>query len=240
MSTVCPNIVLLEPDKTFGSELADELSNAGFDVVVTGSASSAQQALCAQQALALVLETKFPGGKVTSFLDDLITLQKMPSVVILFTDDPDFNASEAFRRGVDAVFKKPFSRSAFLELMKAASKPYLGTRLRKATRIDTNFHVLLTKQGTDTTLDGLVMNLSQGGAFVEVHGGSVPEVGDVFEFEITFSDGSVVRSNGKASWVRLLQSGSRRFGFGLEFDQNSPEIEHIFEVVNRLKTFSRS
>jgi CheY-like chemotaxis protein len=239
MSTVAPNIVLLEPDKAFGSELADELSNAGFDVVMAGTASSAQQALCAQQALALVLETQFLGGKVVSFLDELISLHKLPSVVILLSDDPSFNASEAFRRGVDAVFIKPFSRTAFLELIKAASKPFLGAQLRRTTRIDTDFPVSLTKLGTASTLAGLVMNLSQGGAFVEVHGGSTPAVGDIFEFEITFPDGTPVGGIGRVSWIRLLQSGAQRFGFGLEFDRNSPEIERIFDAVNRLKTFSR-
>jgi hypothetical protein len=172
-------------------------------------------------------------------LDDLISLHKIPSVVILLSDDPTFNASEAFRRGVDAVFKKPFSMGALLELIKAASKPYLGVQLRRATRVDTDFPVSLTKVGATSTLAGFVMNLSQGGAFVEVHDGSVPAVGDLFEFQITFPGEMAVGGCGRVSWIRLLQSGAQRFGFGLEFDRNSPEIEQIFEAVNRLKTFSR-
>jgi CheY-like chemotaxis protein len=237
---VSPNVVLLEPDRNAGIELADELTDAGFDVVVTSSASKAEQALCAQQALALVAEVEFPGCQLVSFLDNLLKLRKLPRIVILMTSDSSFHASEAFRRGIDAVFTKPFSKQALKELLKESVRSQVSVQQRRISRVNTDFPIALNKAGEENSLSGSVMNLSQGGAFVEVHQGAVPEVGNVFEFEIVFPDESVVSGLGRVAWVRLLLSQSRRFGFGLEFDLNSPEIGQIFAAVNRLKTTSRA
>ncbi len=240
---ISPNIVLLEPDKAFGSELIDHLSNAGFDVILTNSCVKAQQALCAQQALAFLSETEFSQQKIIPMLDDLIELRKLPPVVMLLSSNPQFPIEQAFSRGVDAIFTKPFSMASLTDLLKSTTTPYLNSQMsRKSSRIYTDFPISLSKIGSvdeSSSIQGTVMNLSQKGAFTEVHRGTPPSVGDIMEFEIRFPDAVTVCGLGRVTWLNLIFGGSQRFGFGLEFDSSSEEIGLIFEAVNRLKTFSR-
>lgn len=236
MPTLAPNVVLFDPNKTLCRDIAFDLENIGFDVITTTNANITHQALCSQNAVALIMNIDALGHRGITLLDNLLNSQKIPPVVILITSNATFNAGEAFLRGVDAVFTSPFSEKALVNLVKDAAQPQLKNHLRRSTRINTHFNIIVKVLSTANNLEGVVMNISQGGAFVEIHKGESPAVNGKITFEISFPDNTIVEGRGTVSWIRLLENGSMRTGFGVQFDHGSPNIEKLFLAVNQLKT----
>jgi hypothetical protein len=159
---------------------------------------------------------------------------------MFITGFADISLEEAFDRGADAVFSKPFDRAALMEAVIRAIQPMPEKFQSKRSRVPTDMTVGLSFLGKTTSVIGKVKNIGRGGFFVET-AGELPLVRQELEFRIETSIEGIaeITGTGIVRWVREKSEESVSPGCGIEFvNLDKSCLKKVVEMINFLKTRS--
>ena len=221
--------VLIVDDVPYLLELAS-LFLARTARIITASCGEEGLALAGSEQPDLILcDDNMPGlsgADVCRLVRADPELDTTPFIMLL--SDPGAGArGAAIRAGADDVLAKPLSR---LSLVNSVTRLLTATRVRGLPRIDTNVPVTVTTRETRT--QGIVRNLSRGGAFVETEAPLVQAEEIGLSFQLPESPLTVAASAEVIWCSNHYESVQTPDGVGLRFVEiDAPSARTLDEYV---------
>jgi hypothetical protein len=164
---------------------------------------------------------------------------------MFITGFADITLEEAYEKGADAVFAKPFDRNALFEAVARAILPAEQRFQRKTTRVAVELPVGLKFQKSDFSVRAQARNFGRGGMFISLND-RFPEESEPVEFHAEvllegtpFKQKTWISGQGIVRWVRENPAASYPNGCGIEITHLDPEcVKDTLDVINFLKTKS--
>jgi Tfp pilus assembly protein PilZ len=180
-----------------------------------------------------------PGGDGIELLDKIKDFNPELPTLMFITGFADLTLEEAYNKGADAVFSKPFDRKELLTaIIKATNTKQEIWGERKADRVDVDFKIKLKLPALSTATQGRVLKIGRGGAFVAIDD-KLPVVGTEVSFKIDFNEGAPpeLAGSGIVRWIRPTTNENKPKGVGIEFLHLSNESrDAIITLIQKLKT----
>jgi CheY-like chemotaxis protein len=238
--TPSPSILIVDDEPDLREAIAFDFRRKGFRVLLAGSGNEAIRKLEAEPVDVVLSDVRMPDGDGMHLLDWIKNRNEASPAVMLITGFADISVEEAYDRGADAIFAKPFERKALMDAVQRAIQPSAERLLRRSPRVETDMPVGLKFLRSGFEAQTHVSNLGRGGFFVLLEK-AFPETGETVEFRLESSHLPKVEIDGAGivRWVRKTSDGSQPPGCGIEFtglEKNC--VRQVTELVNFLKTRS--
>ena len=205
--------ILLVDEMEWFRELGTLFLSPSSRVLATGSAREALQIARAEHPDIIITDLDMPdydGAELCCAVRRDPVLAYTPVIIVNGSERPEDHA-RAIRAGASDVLGKPLARESLLESVRrlTCSETPLGRP-----RVPVIAPVRLEIDGSETR--GTLVNLSRGGAFIEVPG--VLPVGSELSLEFQIPGSSrTVRPTAQVVWSRPSQTTPEAVGHGLRF-----------------------
>ena len=234
-------ILVVDDEAPLRKALVFDFKRKGFNVLDAGNGADAFELVKKNKIDVVLTDVRMPGGDGVELLDRVKAQNPAIPVVMFITGFADLTLEDAYDKGADAVFAKPFDRKALMAaVVKAVSAKDEVWGGRKSERVEANFEIELKFPELNLAISGKVLNIGRGGIFVALDS-ELPEVESKTEFQIQFERGALhsIEGSGIVRWIRAQVADSRPKGCGIEFDYLSDECRtQVIELINDLKTKS--
>jgi CheY-like chemotaxis protein len=231
-------ILVVDDEEDLRDAISFDFTRRGFKVSVAGSGNEAFRMLEKDRPDVVLSDVRMPDGDGIMLLDKMrANFDKMP-VVIFITGYADIPLEQAYSKGVDAVFNKPFNSKDLYEAVQRALQPVDYRFRRQCVRVEANYPTSLEFPGNSIPLNGTAQNLGKGGAFIEYNGPDFPKLGECkFRLEVSGPESFTIQGSGYVRWVRKTPEGDLKPGIGLEFISFEEScFKKIVQVINSLQT----
>lgn len=234
-------ILVVDDEEYLRKAIVMDFKRKGFNVLSAENGTEAYELIKANKIHLVLSDVRMPNGDGIELLDRLKELDPDVPIFMFITGFTDMSAEEAYHRGADAIFSKPFDRKSLMEaVIKAISNKLEIWSERKEERIRTNCIIDLQFPSLKISMESKVLNLGRGGMFVSLKN-QFPEVGQQATFSIKFNEGSVssIEGGGLVRWVREEFAENQLAGCGIEFQYLTEQgRKQVVEVIKSLKTKS--
>ena len=134
------NILVVDDEAILRSAIVFDFKRKGFNVLDAENGAQAFEIVKANKIDLVLTDVRMPGGDGIELLDKIKALNASLPVVMFITGFADISLEEAYDKGVDAVFAKPFDRKALLAaVLKALSDINDKWTSRKGVRAESDF-----------------------------------------------------------------------------------------------------
>jgi CheY-like chemotaxis protein len=232
-------ILIVDDEKDLCEILAAFFERKGFFALTAGNGIEALKIVKVNKIDIIVSDIRMPKGNGVELLVEVRKLNSSLPVILFITGFTDITVEDAFDKGAEAVFAKPFQ---FKDLFKAASKAISENEQtqhpRRPLREGIDLKVEVKFPQFEISRQVSMTNLGRGGFFVSLTE-SLPRVDDVVSFKINI-DGeldTVITGEGVVRWVRPQGEEGFSPGCGIEFVSFSENGKSkIYEFINFIKT----
>jgi len=233
-----PTILIVDDEPDLREAIAFDFRRKKFHVLTAASGREAFGIVEKEKIDIVLSDVRMPDGDGVELLDKIKARDAALPVVMFITGFADITLEEAYDKGVDAIFSKPFDRKALMDAVLRAIQPADTRLLRRSSRVDTDLIVGLKfpKSGVDTQTTA--KNIGRGGMFVVLEK-VYPEIGEKVEFRLESLRTPAVKVDGEGlvRWVRKAASGGYPAGCGIEFlGLEKDSLTQVIDLVNFLKT----
>ncbi|MGE3973537.1 MAG: response regulator [Bdellovibrionales bacterium] len=233
-------ILIVDDEADLRKAIVFDFKKRGFVVKEAENGKVAFEIIKNENIDLVLTDVRMPDGDGVELLENIKARNSDLPVVIFITGFADITLEEAYDKGVDAVFAKPFDRKALLNaVIRALSEKDAQWKARQTERPDSSFTVELGVYPSDTLSQGQVLNIGRGGLFVAVPN---PELmaGCTVKFSLQYDKESMrLQGTGVIKWVRRQAINNLPAGYGIQFDTLDDESrKRTIEVINSLKTKS--
>lgn len=233
------NILVVDDEAPLRSAIVFDFKRKGFNVFDAENGRRAFDIVKDNKIDVVLTDVRMPGGDGIELLDNVKKLNPELPVVMFITGFADITLEDAYDKGVDAVFSKPFDRKLLLEaVMGAVSERGEKWSHRKHERVPADFDIDMSFADFNVAMSGSIVNLGRGGMFVSLNE-NFPTVNDPVKFKFLFDQGAVasIHGEGIVRWVRVEESQEGPTGCGIEFDFLSEESRvQVVSMINKIKT----
>ncbi|MBI2606688.1 MAG: response regulator [Deltaproteobacteria bacterium] len=196
------------------------LKRRGYRVLGAENGREALAILERGEPVDLVLtDVRMPNGDGIELLDRVKKRSHVTPVVILITGYADLTIEEAFDRGADAVFSKPFDRKELLEAIRRALTQRENLWAERPEMIPVDFEIELEFSDLNLATTGRALNIGRGGMFVALRA-PLPTPGVGARFRILFGSDPAFQTlagEGIVRWARTNAQEGLPIGCGIEF-----------------------
>jgi CheY-like chemotaxis protein len=216
MPTSAPlKALVVEDQELFRDAISDELTYFGFQ---TRTAIDGEEGLSVaiNNDFDLILsDMRMPNRDGKWFLNELRKLKKTAPPFIFMTGFSDLSPQDAFEMGADGFLAKPLNSHRLSEVISKVCKPM---ELRWCMKPKVAAVESFTKS-FESILDSKQIVAGRGGIFLETLETPL-RVGDLINFDLSFSSGPVRSLVGIGSIVWRRESGIENFsaGYGIDFE----------------------
>lgn len=231
-------VLIVDDEEALRKALIFDFKRKGLRTLEAENGTQAFK-LIQENAIDVVLtDVRMPGGDGIELLDKIKHLNPELPVVMFITGFADITLEEAFDKGVDAVFAKPFERKElFASVFHSVKDKNEQWRTYSSKRINTNFPIELSFANSKAIAPGKVVNIGRGGAFVAMNS-SFPQLHSQTKFRITFEQ-ELLEGEGIVRWIRTEKNQDGPAGCGIEFLYlNDRSRQQAIELIKKLKTKS--
>lgn len=233
-----PTILIVDDEPDLREAIAFDFRRNNFNVLIAGSGKEAFRIVEENEVDIVLSDVCMPGGGGIELLEKIKARNPYQPVVMLITGFADITLEEAFERGADAVFPKPFDRKLLLQAVLNAIQPTEKNLQRRSTRVEIGIPLELKVNGE--MRPAMLLNIGRGGIFAEV--GEPPAVSEEvsFSFEVA-SWGPRLRMSGRGvvRWVRSEAKPAQPMGCGIEFIELAEDSSrNMIDLINFTKTRS--
>jgi CheY-like chemotaxis protein/Tfp pilus assembly protein PilZ len=218
--------------------LAMRFESKGFKVLTASNGVDALKIIKTEKVEIVVSDINMPGGNGIELLDNVKKFDPTIPFILFVSGFENIILAEAFDKGAEAVFSKPFDTNILLEaVLKVTANNQEGKRLGQTHRENTMLKMHLKFSDHSQYHSVEIKNLGRGGFFMALPGVLPQQDSEVtFEFQIQGSD-SKVKGQGKVRWIRTSNRTDSPRGCGVEFVSFEANGKaKIFEFINYLKT----
>ena len=231
-----PTILIVDDEEFLRQAIGFDFEMQNYNVLLAASGREAYEIYLREKVDVILSDVRMPNGDGIELLDRVKAHN--PSMPVIFISGySDLTLEEAFSRGVEAVFPKPFDRKALAAAAQAAVQD-AGQRLgRKDPRINSDLSVGVRLKRDGSALGGRIKNLGRGGMFLELDAG-FPPCAEELDFRLNLPlTGIEISGTGVVRWVRTEAAGSLPPGCGIEFAGLDPQsVSMVVELINESKT----
>lgn len=221
-------VLIVDDEASLRNALVFDFKRRGFTVLDAENGTQALE-IVEKNKLDLVLtDIRMPNGNGVELLDAIKARNPDLPIVMFITGFADLTLEDAYDKGADAVFAKPFDRKLLLETVsKVLTAREERWSKRISERVPTDFEIALEFPELKLAIEGRVLNIGRGGMFVSLRG-PFPTVGAKVVLK------GLIGGNGVVRWVRTEQAGECSTGCGIEFEYLDDESRQ--RVVNWIDT----
>ena len=218
--------------------LSEALDEEGFEVCCASNGTEAF-AMTQQTDFDIVLtDIRMPGGDGVSLLQKIRQNSPRKPLVFLLSGFSDLPIEDAFAAGANAFISKPYALKDVVERAKLKLRLPEEAWTRSHPRLPVQSVVSLEAQNLESALEGRLINIGLGGAFIHCSDKQLPIPSPALtEFVLKFTDGpiSTLSITGIVRWVRSVPEMGQPIGFGLEFvDLNDECRERVKQIIEHL------
>jgi len=239
MNAISKTILVVDDEEGIREILTAIFERKGYKVLSASNGKEGFELVKSGNNIDLVIsDIQMPGGNGIEFLDRVKDNNYEVPIVLFITGFADISLEDAYDKGAEAVFAKPFNQKQLLSVVERALTPKEERWAPRSDRLPSNITIRLKFPGFGTSRSAKVMNLGRGGIFVALEEG-FPKINDSVSFKIEFTDDltTVIEGSGIVRWVRIVKNQDGPEGCGIEFaDLNNQVRLKIIELINFLKT----
>ena len=232
-------ILIVDDEAGLRKALRFDFKRGGFNVLDAACGKDAFEIVKTQKVDVVLTDVRMPNGDGIELLDNIKAMNPDVPVVMFITGFADISMEDAYNKGADAVFAKPFDRKKLLAAVKKATADDAEKwAARTAERFDVSFMIELSFPDLQFSVQGKVLNLGRGGMFVALDN-KFPALDEDVSFKIKFDQGAPkgLDGNGVVRWVRGKPHEGQKSGCGIEFEYLSDDSRReIVDLVGKLKT----
>lgn len=230
-----PTILVVDDEEFLRQAIGFDYELRGFKVLLAANGHEAFDIFLREKVDLILSDVRMPNGDGLELLDRVKAHN--PSVPVIFISGyADLTLEEAYNRGVEAVFPKPFDRKALAAVVESSIQDDSRRAGRRLPRVDSDLRVGIQLKGGEP-IKGKVTNLGSGGMFVEVPDGT-PDADQPLNFRLSLTaNGIEISGTGIVRWVRTAAQGNRPAGCGIEFEGlDAQSVAMVLELINDSKT----
>lgn len=234
-----PTILIVDDEPDLLEAIAFDFRRNNFHVLTAGSGNEAFRLVENNEVDIVLSDVCMANGGGIDLLERIKARNPYQPVVMLITGFADITLEEAFERGADAVFPKPFDRKLLMQAVLDALQPTDQTLRRRCSRVEVEIPLELKVKGEPRP--GKLVNIGRDGIFVEL-GEAVPAVSEEVDFffeAASWGPKLKVAGRGVVRWVRTEAQPSQPAGCGIEFTELSSDCSrNMIDLINFTKTRS--
>jgi CheY-like chemotaxis protein len=228
-------ILVVDDEAPLRKAIMFDFERRGFKVLGAACGNEAFEVIKNNKIQVVLSDVRMPNGDGVELLDKIKAIDPEIPVVMFITGFADLTSEDAYNKGADAIFAKPFDRKELIgSVIRALKSKQEQWGVKESERIETTFDIKLSFPGLSSAINGKVLNLGRGGMFIAL-AGQIPAVSAKAKFHIEFEEGSPrkIEGYGIVRWVRgqSLEQSSR--GCGIEFEYLSDETRD--QVIDAIK-----
>lgn len=234
-------VLIVDDEDLLRKAMSSDFKRKGYQVFEASNGRDAFEIVKNNTIDIVLSDVRMPGGDGIELLNRIKEVNPDTPIVMFVTGFADMTLEEAYHKGADAVFMKPFDRK---ELFEAVNKQVLpkGERWQQRdVRINTEFEIQFQFEGLKTAIAAKVMNIGRGGMFVAFQG-QFPSVGKDAAFSIEFKQSGPphkIQGHGIVRWVRYDSVQGRPSGCGIEFQHiDDKDRDELVTFIESLRTKS--
>ena len=231
-------LLVVDDEEDLREILSMSLIRSGFNVLEAGNGKEAFEIIKSKKIDLVISDIQMPKGNGVELLENLRNEHHELPVLLFITGFSDISVEDAYNKGADAIFSKPFNYQALLNAVCSALEPkelrWKGRPWRGETTLP--IEVRLTK--VESARSGKVFNIGRGGMFL-AFSGTLPKISEVINFKIHFTEekATFIEGQGIVRWLREEDEGEFLRGFGVEFQNLTDQAScKVIEIINFIKT----
>jgi CheY-like chemotaxis protein len=199
-------VLVVDDEPDLQELIAFEFGMCGFRALSAGNGQEAFAIAQREKIDAVVTDIRMPGGDGVELLGKLKELNCETPVVLFITAFADLSAEEAYHRGAEGIFTKPFDRKALVQTVKRSLLPPQRRWVPEpgAPRAPIPLHLSLPP--FDVAASAGRIALGRGGFFVALSE-DVPHPGELLDLRLGFQDGRSIEGTGAVRWARNSPAG---------------------------------
>lgn len=229
-------VLVVDDEPELCEIIAFDIESAGFNTISTQSVKSAMEIISKQKIDAIVSDIRMVDGSGLELLNNRNFVDKSRPAVIFISGFTEVSLEDAYVKGAEAIFTKPFDPEALLATLKNAIAAKREGWARRLSRTQANFVLQFSTNTSSETVVGKVANIGLGGMFVNANN-VFPAVGTIASFKIQSDQFNQIEIPGTIRWHRRTPTAELLAGFGVEFDLENRHIRRtLVELLNRLRT----
>lgn len=233
------SILVVEDEESLRNAIVFDFKRRGFSTYEATNGKDALQMINDNKIDVVLTDVRMPGGDGIELLDTAKAQCATLPVFIFITGFSDLTLEDAYDKGADAVFSKPFDRKKLLTaVFKALEKKEISLSKRLHERYDSEFNITLKFQELQLAIETKVLNLGRGGCFIAWQG-PFPAVESKVVFKIQFDHGNIktIEGTGIVRWTRSQFHEYFKQGCGIEFEYLSDASRNeVLDQISLLKT----
>jgi CheY-like chemotaxis protein len=235
-----PSILIVDDEADLRDAIAFDFQRKKFRVLTAASGNEAWEILQKESVNVVLSDVKMPNGSGVQLLDRVKERNAFMPVVILISGFAEISLEEAYEKGADAVFAKPFDRKTLFDTVNRSIQPLNQEIFRRNTRVEVDLSVQLQFLDSKFSLSSRIANLGRGGFFIPL-ASQFPALGEKvdFRFETGFAPAVLIAGQGEVRWVRKEGRDGLPAGCGIEIVRLVPEcVSSMVNLINFEKTKS--
>jgi len=233
------SILIVDDEAALRKAIVFDFKRKGYNVFEAANGKEAFDVVNKNKIDVVLSDIRMPGGDGVELLDNIKAMDPRLPVVMLITGFADLSLEDAYDKGADAIFSKPFDRKALLSAVSNAleERDKAWQPKPEAERVKVDISMQLKFPELQQSIQGKLLNIGRGGIFVSL-GEKVPEIDSVIQFDIQFEAGSVTRlkGEGRVRWTRPIETNGHTVGCGIEFIYLTDEVRgKIIKLIDELR-----
>lgn len=234
-------ILIVDDEKDLRAAIVFDFQRKGFQVLEAENGKQAFEIVATQKVDIVISDVQMSGGNGIELLEKIKEHNYALPVVIFITGFADITLEDAYNKGVDAVFYKPFDRKDLLSaVLRLTADKFQSWSGRRTERVEASCDISFSFSNLEHALQGKVLTIGRGGFFVEMDA-NFPEINSEIQFKIQFEEGSphIIQGSGVVRWTRTQKNEKYKTGCGVEF-QYLDEVsrKEVINFINKIKTKS--
>lgn len=230
-------ILIVDDDVGYRDLLGDEFSSLDANVLLASAGAEAFDIVSRMKVDAVVSDIRMAGGSGIEFLDKSKAFDTIRPVVILISGFSDISPEDAYERGAEALFIKPFSLETLVESVYLALLPERERWLRNFEYSPDDFNVEIGAESLVEAIKKRTVNIGRGGLFIPLDN-PPNKVNKRVTFSIkTSSTGATAFEGvGICRWLRTNDEFGLPQGMGIEVCKLTPNSINAFvDLIEELK-----
>ncbi len=234
-------ILVVDDEEALRKAIIFDFKRKGFHVFEAGNGKDAFEIVKKEKIDVVLSDVRMPGGDGIELLEKIKGLSSNIPVVMLITGFADITLEDAYDKGANAMFPKPFDRKVLFDsvIRIASSKEEVWSSKENET-ISCDLQIELTFSTFSEAIKTRVLNIGQGGMFIALKD-ALPAEHTKASFAVRFEHGTphTIEGNGIVRWIRNQDSKIEPKGCGIEFlHLNDSSRQEVLGVISSLKTHS--
>lgn len=238
MTQTKKTILIVDDEEDLREAMVFDFKRKGFEVKSASNGVEAFKIVETELLDVVLTDARMPNGDGLELINKMRERNHALPPVILVTGFADITAEQAYARGCDGIFAKPFDRKALFEYVDRCTVSAESRFKRKDGLSEVNMAFGLKLMRSNQVIESKAISFGRGGMFCILNH-EFPSLGENIEFNLATSVPQIkqIAGRGVVRWTRATAQENLTIGCGIEItDLNDDCRKSVIEWMESLKT----